>query len=103
MRYVCPDSLPQHLDGTSRTVFLKDAGAAELEKAQSGVAVDEAFQVELVLGIESAAGLGDFLPEQAVGSDDAAVFRSGTCGVEDQEMVARIIEPVGVARDAGRL
>ena len=75
----------------------QNAGAAEFEKTLAGVTGDELGQLELAFGIEAAGGGRDFLPQQAIGADDTAMFGAGKRRIQDQQMVAERIEPVGVA------
>ncbi len=75
----------------------KDAGAAELEETLAGVAGDKIGQLEFALGIEAAGRCRDFLPQQAVGANNAAMLGTGQRGVEDEQMITKRIEMVGVA------
>jgi hypothetical protein len=54
-------------------------------------------QLELTLRVEAAGGGGNFLPQQAIGADDPSVIRAGKRSVEDEQMVANLIEAIGVA------
>ena len=93
---VGPDALPQHLDRPLGTIFGQDAGTAEFEETVAGMARDQLLQLEFAFRIE-AAGRG--------ASPAAAAGRCRRCGggrvraarIEDQQVVADLVEAVGVA------
>ena len=62
-----------------------------------GMARDQRIELELVAGIEAAGDGRALLPQQPVGADDLVGFGAGNRGVEDQKMVAGLVEAVGVA------
>src|SRR5690606_8412779 len=55
------------------------------------------LQLELVAGIEAAGLNRAFLAQEPVGADDAGMVGAGKRPVDDQEMVADIVEAVRVA------
>src|SRR5215218_4364241 len=94
---VGPDALPQHLDRALRAVFRQHAGTAELEEAQPGMARHQRVELEFVAGVEAAGDRRALLPEQTIGADDLVGLRARNCGVEHQQMVASLVETVGIA------
>ena len=54
-------------------------------------------QLEFVAGIEAAGDGGALLPQQAIGADDLVGVGAGNRRVEHQQMVASLVETVGVA------
>lgn len=93
--------MPQRLDGAFRAVFRQDAGAAEFQETLAGVTGNELGQLEFTFGIETAGRGRDFLPQQPICTDDTAMFGTGKRGVQNQQMVAEWIEPVGVTAVMG--
>ena len=61
------------------------------------MARDQRVELELVAGIEAAGDRGAFLPQQAIGADDLVGLGAGNRRVEDQQMVASLVEAVGIA------
>src|SRR5437762_3975845 len=99
---VGPDAMPQQLDRALVAVRRQHAGAAELEEAELTMALDQAADVELALGVEAAVAVGGVLAEQAVGADyrGLALERAGAVArqfrgvVDDQQVIADIVERI---------
>ena len=96
---IAPDAVPQQFNGALVAVTRQHAGTAELEKAQIRMTLDQAGDIEFVLGVEAAIAFSDVLPQQAVGPDHRQLAADRGLGgvVDHQQMIADSVERILVA------
>ena len=94
-----PDPVPQQFDGAPGAIARQHAGAAEFEKAQIRMTIDQAGYVELVLAVESVMPFRHVLAQQAVGADHRlpAADRGPGGVIDHHQVVADLVEGILVA------
>ncbi len=100
-----PDAVPEQFDGLLVAIGRQHAGAAKLKEAQSAMPGDHRRQIELALGVEAAEPRRRILAHQPVGADDARLDAAEAPArrmVDDQQMVASLVETVGIAAEHAR-
>lgn len=109
--HIVPNPLPEEFHHGSGAVGLENAGASEFEEAVVGVGGDERRDVKFSLRVETAMGLGNILPEQAIGPYQASVRKPyrvisiffGRIAPDHHEMVADLIEAIDVHAPLGHV
>ncbi len=101
VEHVGPDAVPQEFDRALVAVGLQHAGAAEFEKAQARMPLDEGPDLVLARGVEAEGTTRHLLPQQPVGADDRRFRLAEGLAlhgmVDDEEMVADGVVIVDVA------
>src|SRR5262249_18662082 len=95
---IAPNPMPQEFDGALGAVFGQHAGAAQFEKFQPALPLDQLREPVLAGGIKSAMTFRDNLAEQATGCDrETRRMSGGERNVEDQQVIANRVEFVEIA------